>query len=96
MANYDEFDLDQYQRVVLQETQKEWQLSQPGELNECEIVEFESRKEFGKKRKFPTKIKLFVRGDKAYVIKDGEIQPNKKAIAPDVMACEVLNHLPWE
>lgn len=96
MANYEDFDLESYQRAVLLDIQQEWSQSRAGLLGDCKIVEFESRREFGRKRLSPVRVELFVRDGKAYVIRDGEIRANRKAVAPDVMACEVLSHLPWE
>ena len=89
-------DLGDYLKKVLLENQKEFEQSQPGLLGECRVVQFVSRREYGRRRRQPVVVELFVRRGVAYRIKEGEIIPNHRTIAPDIMACEVLEHLPWE
>lgn len=93
-----EIDVESYKKEVLKAVTEEVNASDPV-LRRCRRVEFESWSNGrGKKKKDrPRHVELLVvDGEYAHQVKNGQVQPrtSNDHIAPDVLAEEVLGHLP--
>ncbi len=85
-----------YELSILKEIEEDLRSTDPVHQR-CRIVTFLSESSGkGRKRK-PREVQLLIVDEKyAYQIINGEIKGRRDKISPDILALEILTHLPYE